>query len=106
MDIIANPDPQALSQRCGILVEEDELGVHLGRPEGMRTRTYITGDWRLTLYDGYDRGEMYDLVNDPDETRNLWGSDDHAGQRAALVEEMLREIIRLGDTAPLTLRVA
>jgi hypothetical protein len=30
-----------------------------------RARTLITKDFRLTLYEGADWGELYDLANDP-----------------------------------------
>ena len=40
------------------------------------------GRWRFvyytpTLFDGQDVGELYDIVNDPDETRNLYYEPDH-----------------------------
>ena len=92
--------------RYGMIVEEDELGVHLGRAQGLRTRTFLTPQWRLTLWDGLERGELFDREQDPHELSNLWCSPEHQERKAELIEMMLREMIRLGDTAPLTQYVA
>lgn len=106
MDIISETGANALASRQGMLVEEDELGIHLGRDEGMRTRSFVTGRWRLSLFDGMDYGELFDRELDPGETQNLWNSPAHAQPRAELMELMLREMIRLGDTAPRPTHVA
>jgi len=37
---------------------------------------------------------------------NLWSSPEHQADKNELIEMMLREMIRLGDTAPLTEYVA
>ena len=92
--------------RFGIIVEEDELGIHLGRDEGLRTRTFVTERWQLTLWDGIDEGCLFDRDSDPEQLCNLWHSKPHEAVKHELMEKMLREMIRLGDTAPLTERVA
>jgi arylsulfatase A-like enzyme len=92
--------------RLGMIVEEDELGVHLGREEGLRTRTFVTERWQLTLWDGIEDGCLFDRESDPEQMHNLWHSQPHQAIKHELMEKMLREMIRLGDTAPLTVRVA
>ncbi len=98
-------DPEA-SPRRGILIEEDELGAHLGVEQGLRTRTYIQDNWRLTLWQGMDGGQLYDRNADPHELQNLWHSAEFAGRKAKLIEAMLRESIRLTDTAPYATHLA
>ena len=44
----------------------------MGFKNNFRARSLITEDHRLTLYEGVDWGELYNLENDPLETRNLW----------------------------------
>ncbi len=105
-DIVRATKENESPKRYGLIVEEDELGVHLGRSEGLRTRTFLTPRWRLTIWDGFEDGELFDSQADPDEVHNLWHSEDHQIQKHELMESMLRELIRLGDTAPLSLRVA
>ena len=41
---------------------------------------------KLAVYHGVDEGEVYDLVHDPDEFTNLWGSPDHAELRQRLLK--------------------
>lgn len=106
LDVISGTTPQKLAARRGIIVEEDELGDHLGTDDPIRTRTFIDGNWRLTLYDGTEHSELFDLANDPLEIRNLWADEDYRIKRAELVEAMLREMIRLSDTAPRSVHVA
>jgi arylsulfatase A-like enzyme len=92
--------------RFGLLIEEDELGSHLGSEEGLRTRTLIRDSWRLTLWEKMEGGELFDRARDPHELRNLWFDADYARIKAELIEAMLRETIRLSDTAPLAIHVA
>ena len=92
--------------RFGLLIEEDELGSHLGQEEGLRTRTFIRDAWRLTLWEGMEGGELFDRERDPHELRNLWFDPAYAQVKAELIEAMLRETIRLSDTAPLAEHVA
>ncbi len=92
--------------RFGMIVEEDELGIHLGRDDGLRTRTFVTERWQLTLWDGIEEGCLFDRESDPEQIRNLWYSKQHEPVKHVLMGKMLREMIRLGDTAPLTERVA
>ncbi len=106
IDVVGETRPELLDARQGMLVEEDELADHLGREGGMRTRTLVTERYRLSMFDGMDYGELFDRIEDPDEMRNLWGSEVHREIRSAMVETMLRETIRLGDTAPRSVHVA
>lgn len=105
-DVMALTADSAAFQREGILIEEDELGDHLGTDEGLRTRTFIRDGWRLSLWQGMDGGQLYNLNDDPHELRNLWFDRDYAAERASLTEAMLREMIRLGDTTPYAMHVA
>lgn len=55
-----------------VLIEEDQI-VDLaatGRP--LRMRTVVTHRYRHTRYAGSSRGELFDLVDDPDELHNLF----------------------------------
>ena len=105
-DVVACARAGRQPDRFGLMVEEDELGVHLGSEHGLRTRTFLTPRWRLTLWDGVAQGELFDRETDPEELRNLWSSPAHQAKKAELIEMMLREKIRLGDSAPLTHFVA
>jgi arylsulfatase A-like enzyme len=106
IDLIGVQDGEKANPRRGILIEEDELGEHLNRECGVRLRSYIEDNWRITLWDGIDQGEMFNLNTDPLEINNLWAHKEFAEKKAHLTESMLREMIRLNDTAPLATHIA
>lgn len=108
IDVIsaATKDRPESIPRAGVLIEEDELGEHLGRREGLRTRSFISNNWRLTLWDGMAGGELFDRNNDPHEMNNLWNDQDYIQKRSAMTEAMLRETIRLTDSSPYATYIA
>jgi len=91
-------------QKCGpppgMIIEEDfQTGV-LGFESAPRVRTLVTEDWRLTIRDGVDWGEMFDLGNDPSEINNLYDDEATAAERSLLFETMVRCMIALQDQSP------
>ena len=83
----------------GVMIETDN--PFLGGPPMPRTRTLVTRDWRITVHQNLEWGELYDLAGDPDEIENLWDDPAHRETRAALTERMLRRMIDLQENAPL-----
>lgn len=108
IDVItaANKDNHSFIPRAGVLIEEDELGAHLGREGGLRTRSYISDNWRLTIWEGMEGGELFDRNADPHEMQNLWHDSNYTDKRASMTEAMLRETIRLTDTSPYATYIA
>ncbi len=74
-----------------ILIEDDSQ--HL--------RTLLTPEWRLINYDGFEFGELYNLINDPLEHHNLWHTPETQTVQAALTDRLLRTIIDQQDRSPL-----
>ena len=93
-------DPAAAAPD-GVVVEEDPHREFLQFGATHRVRTLVTARWRLTVHDGFDWGELYDLEADPGETANLWHAPEAAGMRAELTEMLLRRMIQLQDRSPL-----
>lgn len=106
IDLISVHEGQQASPRRGILIEEDELSEHIQQEQGTRVRSYIEDNWRITVWDGDTQGELFDRNSDPHEINNLWSQDKFSHKRAQLTESMLREMIRLTDTAPLATHIA
>lgn len=64
------------------------------RPGPMvRRRTIIDGNWKLTLFGGQSEGMLYNLADDPHETRNLWADPSRADVRASLTASLLDGLI-------------
>ena len=83
-----------------IIVEEDSQRVMTGFERPQRVRTVVTDTHRMSLREGEDWHELYDLVTDPYELDNIYDSASASGIRATLTETMLRQIISLQDRAP------
>ena len=57
------------------------------QPTTLHLKTYVGSRYKITLYFNRDYGEIFDLRNDPSESRNLWADE---SLRAQLTEAMLR----------------
>ena len=57
------------------------------------------GDWKL-LYDVIGSGELYNIVEDPAELRNVYGDPDYGEIKMELLEELLCWTIRTEDDLP------
>jgi arylsulfatase A-like enzyme len=86
--------------RDAIVIEEESQRPMAGLPGRVRMRSLITARHRLSLYDGVDWGELYDLDGDPNELVNRWDDPACAGLRAELVLQLTRNMIALSETSP------
>lgn len=84
----------AVQPRASLLVEEDQVEPVFGLSSPLRMRTVITKEGRLTLYDGYPHGELFNHVADPDEMGNLYGLTKARRFEAEMRNEMLGLLIR------------
>jgi hypothetical protein len=73
----------------------------MGLANNFRARSLIREDFRLTLYEGAEWGELYDLTNDPDEMDNLWDDPKARQHRYDLTEQLARRMMALADSSPL-----
>jgi choline-sulfatase len=70
------------------------------RPESNSRACMIrTLDWKL-VYRVDDARELYDLRNDPRETRNLHGDPVHADIQGRMTELLLESLVRASDVTP------
>ena len=71
-----------------------------------RVHTLIDRHWRLSLFDGVEWGELYDLANDPGEMLNLWNAPEARKAKARMIERLAREEIAHVDRVPMPTAVA
>ena len=84
-----------------LIIEEHQRRGYMGFKNNFRARSLITADRRLTLYEGADWGELYDLVKDPEEMNNLWNEPAAREIRGELMEILARRMMELADSSPL-----
>jgi arylsulfatase A-like enzyme len=77
-------DPIKKVREC-CLIEEDEEVKNLQ----IRLRHLITEKYKLTVYEGFDQGDLYDIQADPHELNNLWNTEKEI--RKDLVYKLLQE---------------
>ncbi len=84
-----------------ILVEEDSQRTMIGFDRPQRIRTIVTDRYRMSLREGVDWDEFYDLRDDPDELHNRYNDPSVSEAQREVTETMLRKTIELQDRAPL-----
>jgi arylsulfatase A-like enzyme len=104
--LLAATRGDAVIGRDDVLIEEDGQRIYLGFPGPTRARTLVTRSWRLSLYEGAEWGELYDLAADPQEATNLWGDARYAERRSEMTERLARKVIAGNDRSPRPTRIA
>ncbi|MGH7784459.1 MAG: sulfatase family protein, partial [Candidatus Binatia bacterium] len=89
------------SAHDSLLIEEHQRRGYMGFDNNFRARSLITRDARLTIYQGVEWGELYDLTSDPNEMNNLWSERNARPKRDELTEALARKMMALADTSPL-----
>jgi len=89
--ILQNPN-NTVRDCC--LIEEDEEVTNIQ----IRLRHLITDKYKLTVYEGFDKGDVYDLEDDPNELNNLW--DTQKELRKELVYKLLQENLKVQARYP------
>ena len=82
------------------LIEEEGQRTYLGFSGRVRMRSLVTARHRISVYDGVEWGELYDLREDPHETANLWDDAGATKLRAELVERLARTMLAGSETSP------
>jgi arylsulfatase A-like enzyme len=91
----------AAIKRDSMVIEDDQQRATLGFGQGSRQRSLVTERWRMTICQGEEAGELFDLVNDPHEMDNLFDDPKHRGVRAELMERLAYREMELADRSPL-----
>ena len=84
-----------------LVIEEHQRRGYMGLQNNFRARSLVAEYFRLTLYEGVEWGELYDLAEDPDELNNLWDNPQCRDRRYELTERLARKMMELADSSPL-----
>ena len=99
-DVIGHLNRDTSPNRFGMVLEEDEIPFNANCGHFLRTRSFVTGTWRMTYWLEDNFGELYNRDDDPEEVHNLWDDPGTAKQKAELMEQWMLERIALEDIAP------
>ena len=99
-DVIGHLNRGTHPNRFGMVLEEDEIPFNANCDHFLRTRSFVTGTWRMTYWLEDNFGELYNRDDDPEEIHNLWDDPGTAKQKAELMEQWMLERIALEDIAP------
>ena len=103
LPVIANP--RAKVRHAAFVQYEHQKSIPgLGMPP--RVHSLVTKEWRISVFDGVDWGELYNLEHDPGEFDNLWNDPAYRTERAELTEQLLRVEIEHVDRVPLPTKLA
>ncbi len=94
-DLLTTEPPEA------VIVEEDSQRTMTGFDRPQRVRTVVTNRYRMSLREGENWDELYDLSSDPHEATNLYNDPSAKAIRHGLSEIMLKRFIELQDRSPL-----
>lgn len=73
---------------AGAAPRDHAIVEYIDDPDGLRLRTLVESDWKVTAYVDAPWGELFDLRNDPDELHNLWDAPAHRDQRNRMLARL------------------
>lgn len=82
-DMRANWNGDTSKNRKHVLVENRH------QPGVVDLKTMVTDQYKITIYNGREYGELFDLQNDPGEYTNLWNSPEHQTLKCKLFKEFI-----------------
>lgn len=89
-----------------VFIEYNDGFARLGFEKPARVRVLRDKNWRFTVYGGEDWGELYDLVADSGETRNLWDDPDYSDIKGHLALRLTHHLTAQMDESPRANRLA
>ncbi|HRL20900.1 MAG TPA: sulfatase-like hydrolase/transferase [Alcaligenes sp.] len=92
--------------RATLLVEEENQRQLFNMPQRCKLRSLLTESHRLSVYQGTNWGELYDLQADPLEQHNLWDDPASSELKTRLLCQLLDTLMAHSESSPLPLALA
>ncbi len=105
-DLLAELSGKSSSANRRMLIETTTQYPFLGFDDLVSVTTLVDKCWRISVWQGYEWGELYDLENDPAELHNLWDTPAYATTRNTLMLALVHEMQNHADTSPYPLSVS
>ena len=83
----------ATEARDRVLIEEQQLFPQPGTDVLIGMRTLVTNEGRITHYQGFQQGDLFDHREDPLEMHNLWAQSRGAALRRRLSDQLIEAVI-------------
>ena len=80
-----------------VLIEDAGIGVYRDPEANTSIRTLVHKGWRLSIFEGSQMGELYDLGSDPHEMDNLWEAPQQSGKKLEMLQLLIDRNIQLRD---------
>jgi uncharacterized sulfatase len=77
---------------------------HNHERDSINLRTYLNERYKVTIFQGLEYGQLYDMQSDPDETLNLWNQKEYAVLKTQLLQQFL--LAEMAKEAPYMERIA
>lgn len=89
-----------------VVIETTTQYPYLGFDGLVSVTSLIDRRWRLSVWQGCEWGELYDVENDPSEIVNLWDDPDYAATLRSLLHALVSRMQDHADTSPYPLSVS
>lgn len=80
-----------------VLIEDPGMGVYADPDANTSIRTLVHQGWRLSMFEGSELGELFDLESDPHELTNLWADPAAQVRKVAMMHHLIDRQIALRD---------
>ena len=79
---------------------QDSTIVELQATQNVYQQTFITERYKLVVYRDDAYGELYDMMEDPDQYRNLFALPEYSDVRASLLQAMVQKQMKREGRTP------
>ena len=87
-------------------IEHTNQFVYCGFDDIISVHTYVDRQWRLSVWQGCEWGELYNLAEDPHELNNLWSDDTYNAKKTDLLIRLVHGVQDHADPSPFPMAVS